>query len=140
MSNSDPQQYWYSVVPENGNGLPFGYIYSQGTLYVGSAGLEFYNGQWFDPSGIEVEQSVDSFGNGGTMFKVSITTPTAVSETWTTAMAFNTALDFTQPLPLDQLSMADSYWEASTQFGQSFKSPLSSITPMPGPPSDPGNA
>ena len=130
--SDEQQQYWYSVEYDGGPGQ-FGYIDWQGTAYVGITELEFVNGQWIDPSGLDCSISVAPFGEAGSRLQIEWVAPTSASPNNKLSLAFKTAIDLTQSLPLDQFSAADSFYEVDPAFGSlpPTTSPVRSIARLP---------
>jgi hypothetical protein len=111
-SNSQQQPYWYSVQYDGGS-THFGYIDQQGTTVVSLGGtLVSDDGRWFDPTGLETSLSATPFGEAGSTLVLDMTLPDGnLSPDYKLSLAFKTAVDFTQPLSLDQLSLPDSTYQ-----------------------------
>ncbi|HYW72192.1 MAG TPA: hypothetical protein VE961_14245 [Pyrinomonadaceae bacterium] len=133
---SDGQQYWYSVETSGQN--QFGYIDWQGKPSAGIASLRFINGQWVDPS-IDTSIHVAPFSEGGSRLVVEWALPTSASPDNLLSLAFKATIDLARPLPLDQFSAEDSYYQVTPAFGLPPEtSAVQSITPMQQPPAGEG--
>jgi hypothetical protein len=110
MPGEDPQPFCYSV-QSGGELIPFVYIVQQGQTTVSLAGLVFQNGAWkeqptpSDPIPGSTTMQVEPFGPAGTL--VTSVRQTDGGIRLTLVLAFETAVDFTKPLPLEQLSLKD---------------------------------
>lgn len=109
MSSNTQQPYWYSI-QYDGESTKFGYIDQQGTTVATLGGnLVFEDGKWQEaslPYFTRTEITVTDFGETGC--QIAIFSFMGLQESDQANLVFKTKVDFTKPLPLDQLSLADS--------------------------------
>ena len=97
------------------NTISFEYVDQQGTvLFAMLDGLAFdsTDGTWGYSGGFETRFEVTPFGETGSKLTIGSALPIGIMATdYILSLAFNTTLDFTKPLPLDQISTQDSEYQ-----------------------------
>lgn len=109
---------------------PFYYIEYQGTVAVSLFALSYEDGKWVEPIGNQTGYQVGQFGENGTKLTVTMTVGGAMGDFSGTllVMCFNAAVDFTQPLPIGQLSLPDSSYGEFNNMDGLITMPMLGIT------------
>jgi len=101
------QPFWYSVQCD-GATARFGYVDQQGTPIASWAGFEFVNGRWEEMYPGDSTMKVAPFGEAGCKITMTFSSALVYVGYQELNLVFDTVVDFTKPLPLDQLSIKDS--------------------------------
>lgn len=118
MPNAAPQPYWYLVKTEQIAVTPhFEYVVDQGTTIASLFYLVEVDGHWQEIFGF-TSLTVSPYGDGGSQMTLQGTPyspdPSMGGMDITLVLAFNAAIDFLEPLPLDQLVKSASVYTVHT--------------------------
>ncbi|HYU32160.1 MAG TPA: hypothetical protein VEW48_08345 [Thermoanaerobaculia bacterium] len=116
MPDNAQQPFYYSVQTEDATISPnFVYVVDQGQTIASLFGLIFLDGHWQPSPFGTTSLEVSSYGKGGSQMTMHgfpwSPDPSMGGVDVILVLAFNTAIDFTKPLPLDQLATEGSVYK-----------------------------
>lgn len=117
MSDTNTSPFSYTVLAGD-NSSPLFYIEQDGVIAISITGLKLVGGKWIDEgiaTGSPTTFQITEDGENGTSLSVLLTAyvqmnPEVVADTIQLSMEFSCKLDLTLPLPVDQLSLNESFY------------------------------
>jgi hypothetical protein len=103
---------------------PLFYVEQDGVIAMSITGLKLVGGKWIDEgiaTGSPTTFQITGYGENGTSLNVTLTSymgmdPSIVADTVNLAINFNSKLDLTLPLPVNQVALADSFYTYNNNF------------------------
>ncbi|HEX8333423.1 MAG TPA: hypothetical protein VF622_12415 [Segetibacter sp.] len=109
MIENNQQPFSYTVKTEGGD-YPFFYIEQQGIVYISiQSGLQYEQGKWVEIGPYPSSFTIGKYSENGTQIAADYSTQGSEGDFTATSLilSFNLKVDFTQPLPLENISLPD---------------------------------